>query len=63
MECVRYPWCYEPFHTSPDGFKFFLSENNVLLCAGDHTGLLPPRYFISVVDRKSGNNNNNNRVV
>ena len=37
-----------------DGFKFFVSPNNVVLCAGDREGTLPVDYFLKVLDRKSG---------
>lgn len=37
-----------------DGFKFFRSSNNVILCSGDDVGYLPPQYFLKVVDKKSG---------
>ena len=39
-----------------DGFSFFLSDNNVILCPGDEKGFLPTKYFKKVLDRKSGNN-------
>lgn len=38
-----------------DGFEFFMSENGVVLCAGDETGLLPKKYFSTVIDIKTGN--------
>lgn len=36
-----------------DGFTFFLSANHVVLCPGDRKGLLPPRYFREVVNRRT----------
>ena len=37
-----------------DGFKFYRSANNVILCPGNTAGILPPRYFAQVKDtRKS----------
>merc|ERR1712079_873123 len=38
-----------------DGYRFFVSANNVVLCEGDHTGTLPVKYFLKVIDRESGN--------
>jgi 2'-phosphotransferase len=35
-----------------DGFKFFLSTNNVILSPGDDNGFIPSRYFRSVEDRQ-----------
>ncbi|XP_068682078.1 tRNA 2'-phosphotransferase 1-like isoform X5 [Montipora foliosa] len=35
-----------------DGFKFYRSANNVILCPGNDQGFLPPRYFQSVVQIK-----------
>jgi 2'-phosphotransferase len=32
-----------------DGFEFYVSANNVVLCPGDEHGFLPPKYFRSVV--------------
>ncbi|XP_018017777.1 tRNA 2'-phosphotransferase 1-like isoform X2 [Hyalella azteca] len=37
-----------------DGYKFFKSANNVILCPGDDRGFLPPSYFARVVNAKSG---------
>ncbi|KAK7074465.1 tRNA 2'-phosphotransferase 1, partial [Halocaridina rubra] len=37
-----------------DGFKFYRSDNNVLLCRGNDAGFLPCRYFQKVVDKKTG---------
>ena len=37
-----------------DGIAFFLSENNVILCSGDAQGMLHPKYFSKIVDKKSG---------
>merc|ERR1712035_192373 len=37
-----------------DGYRFFVSANNVVLCEGDHTGTLPVKYFLKVIDRESG---------
>ena len=34
-----------------DGFKFFLSANNVILCPGNEDGILPPKYFKAVYQR------------
>lgn len=33
-----------------DGFHFFLSSNNVILCPGNDNGILPPEYFRLVQD-------------
>ncbi len=35
-----------------DGFKFYRSANNVILCPGNEAGILPPRYFAQVKDMK-----------
>ncbi|CAF2112272.1 unnamed protein product [Rotaria magnacalcarata] len=35
-----------------DDFKFFVSNNNVILCPGDVNGFLPVRYFRSVENRR-----------
>ncbi|XP_020619032.1 tRNA 2'-phosphotransferase 1-like isoform X2 [Orbicella faveolata] len=32
-----------------DGFKFYRSSNNVILCPGNEQGFLPPKYFERVV--------------
>ncbi|KAI6646337.1 tRNA 2'-phosphotransferase 1-like isoform X1 [Oopsacas minuta] len=37
-----------------DGYHFYLSDNNVILCPGNENGMLPKKYFKSIVDRKSG---------
>ncbi|CAD5118165.1 DgyrCDS6897 [Dimorphilus gyrociliatus] len=37
-----------------DGIKFFISANNVILCPGDKDGVLSPKYFEKVLDRKTG---------
>lgn len=37
-----------------DGYKFFLSTNNVVLSPGNKQGLLPPHYFSKVIDSSSG---------
>lgn len=37
-----------------EGLKFFVSENNVILCAGNQEGYLLPQYFKKIVDRKTG---------
>ncbi|XP_063426030.1 uncharacterized protein LOC134709824 [Mytilus trossulus] len=34
-----------------DGFKFFRSANNVILCAGNDDGVIPPKYFVEAVQR------------
>ncbi|CAF2362195.1 unnamed protein product [Rotaria sp. Silwood2] len=34
-----------------DGFKFFVSNNNVILCSGNENGFIPPRYFRLVENR------------
>ncbi|XP_052058809.1 uncharacterized protein LOC127699109 [Mytilus californianus] len=34
-----------------DGFKFFRSANNVILCAGNEDGVIPPKYFVDAVQR------------
>jgi 2'-phosphotransferase len=35
-----------------DGYKFYRSANNVILCPGNAAGILPPRYFAKVKDVK-----------
>jgi len=35
-----------------DGFKFFVSTNNVILSPGDEDGYIPPRYFRLVENRQ-----------
>ncbi|CAG2189672.1 TPT1 [Mytilus edulis] len=35
-----------------DGFKFFRSANNVILCAGNEDGVIPPKYFVKVLAMK-----------
>merc|ERR1711976_345375 len=37
-----------------DGYPFFVSENNVILCSGDENGTLPAKDCQKVIDRKSG---------
>ena len=39
-----------------DGYKFYRSKNNVILCPGDENGYLSPTYFTSVIkiDKVSG---------
>ncbi|KAF2356192.1 Phosphotransferase KptA/Tpt1 [Trinorchestia longiramus] len=37
-----------------DGYKFFKSANNVILCPGSESGFLPPKYFAQVIDTRSG---------
>ncbi|XP_052058813.1 uncharacterized protein LOC127699113 [Mytilus californianus] len=34
-----------------DGFKFFRSANNVILCAGNEDGFIPHKYFVEAVKR------------
>ncbi len=34
-----------------DGFKFFISSNNVILSPGDENGYIPVRYFRLVQNR------------
>ena len=48
---------------SVDGYKFYLSENNVILCSGDESGILHRKYFKNVVDRKSGDSGVNNILI
>merc|ERR1712043_115886 len=40
-----------------DGYRFFVSANNVVLCEGDRDGTLPVKYFLKVIDRDSGKDN------
>jgi hypothetical protein len=35
-----------------DGFEFFVSSNNVILCPGDEHGCLPATYFRAVENRQ-----------
>jgi 2'-phosphotransferase len=35
-----------------DGFKFYRSANNVILCPGNEAGILPARYFAKVKDMR-----------
>ncbi|XP_078350271.1 tRNA 2'-phosphotransferase 1-like isoform X3 [Oculina patagonica] len=35
-----------------DGFKFYRSSNNVILCPGNEQGFLPPEYFERVVQTR-----------
>ena len=35
-----------------DGYKFYRSANNVILCPGNAAGILPPKYFSKVKDVK-----------
>ncbi|KAL5272816.1 hypothetical protein ACHWQZ_G000850 [Mnemiopsis leidyi] len=35
-----------------DGYEFYRSKNNVILCSGDDKGYLPPKYFTSVIRLK-----------
>lgn len=35
-----------------DGFRFYRSANNVILCPGNEQGFLPPQYFEKVVQTK-----------
>jgi 2'-phosphotransferase len=37
-----------------DGLKFYRSSNNVILCPGDETGFLKPKYFLRAEDLKQG---------
>ncbi|CAC5381813.1 TRPT1 [Mytilus coruscus] len=34
-----------------DRFRFFQSANNVILCAGNEDGVVPPKYFVQAVQR------------
>ena len=36
-----------------DGIEFFVSENNVILCAGNVGGVLERKYFCKVIDRST----------
>ena len=36
------------------GLQFFISSNNVVLCAGDDQGLIAPRFFSRVVRTSDG---------
>ena len=40
------------FLFSLDGFKFYRSSNNVILCPGNEQGFLPPEYFERVVQTR-----------
>ncbi|GFO16978.1 RNA 2'-phosphotransferase, tpt1/kpta family protein [Plakobranchus ocellatus] len=46
-------WCF--YKQSIDGLKFFLSANNVVLSPGDDSGVIEPKFFSKVVDRRKGN--------
>ncbi len=35
-----------------DGYKFYRSANNVILCPGNEAGVLPARYFAKVKDTR-----------
>lgn len=35
------------------GFKFYKSENGVILCTGDAHGFIPKRYFKKIYDRRT----------
>ena len=35
-------------HAIVDGLVFYKSKNNVILCAGDSSGCIPPRYISHV---------------
>ena len=37
-----------------DGFQFYRSANDVILCPGNENGLLPPNYFSEVREFPSG---------
>lgn len=37
-----------------DGYEFFCSANNVILCAGNAEGILPTKYFDQVTDHQTG---------
>ena len=37
-----------------DGIKFYMSANKVILSSGDINGIILPKYFKNVVDRKTG---------
>lgn len=38
-----------------DGLVFYLSENGVILCPGNKNGVLETKYFLKVVDKRTGN--------
>lgn len=38
-----------------DGIKFYLSDNNVILSSGIN-GIMLPKYFLKVLDKKTMNN-------
>lgn len=40
------------FSSCSDGFKFYRSSNNVILCPGNERGFLPPEYFERVVQTR-----------
>ncbi len=48
--------CVDLMHLSfpPDGYKFYRSANNVILCPGNEEGFLPPKYFTEVREFPSG---------
>ncbi len=37
-----------------DGIKFYRSLNNVILCPGNESGFLMPKYFLRAYDLKEG---------
>ena len=66
INCSHFNYCFTRFSTLklrisfPDGYKFFKSVNNVILCSGNEHGYLPPFYFSKVV---TNNRPTNNRFV
>ena len=45
-------WRPDHFHISA-GFKFYKSENGVILSTGDSNGYIPKKYFKRIYDRHS----------
>ncbi|XP_027221764.1 tRNA 2'-phosphotransferase 1 isoform X1 [Penaeus vannamei] len=53
--CQLYIWINLP-KALEDGYKFYKSANNVILCPGNEEGFLPPKYFAKVTDKRTGEN-------
>lgn len=48
---------------SADGYQFFQSANDVILCPGNKQGVLPSDYFSKVIELPSGRSHDHRMTV